>query len=155
MHFKIKSAIILKQHCSNILPHISPICILWKDNAFSIDILVLLFFLILLQKRIMGTDHLFLFSQVRQIIIDPICICKLSYIFLPLVFVSVFFDSLHKFSNMFYKCNKYWKQKMLNNSRTKAPSSALQGEPTKTSKLGKEKHNKPLPCLSQFGEVPP
>jgi hypothetical protein len=29
------------------------------------------------------------------------------------------------------------------------------GGPTKTSKLGKEKLNKPLPCLSQFGEVPP
>ena len=27
--------------------------------------------------------------------------------------------------------------------------------PTKTSKLRKEKLNKPLPCLSQFGEVPP
>jgi hypothetical protein len=25
----------------------------------------------------------------------------------------------------------------------------------KTEKLGKEKLNKPLPCLSQFGEVPP
>ena len=29
------------------------------------------------------------------------------------------------------------------------------GEPTKTSKLGQEKLNKPLPCLSKFGEVPP
>ena len=28
------------------------------------------------------------------------------------------------------------------------------GERTKTSKLGQEKLNKPLPCLSKFGEVP-